>query len=197
MSALRAASRTPKQCVPTVLIRTSGAPRPDRPTSKATFDHRCTYVSESELRLTQVGPTTKASVFGEDGVVEGAEGAVDPIRERIIAERRRLQSLVESLTANFDDLTNAADASPPDDEHDPEGHTIAFERSQLASRRDEYLRSIADLTAAEARLADAASALCERCGDPIPMERRLALPATTTCVACATPSAPRRLRSDK
>ncbi len=117
----------------------------------------------------------------------------DQVRDQITAERRRLQSLVESLTANFDDLTEAADASPPDDEHDPEGHTIAYERSQLTGRRHSFLRTIAELNAAEARLDDPQSALCEACAEPIPHERRLAVPTTTRCVECARTGPPRRL----
>lgn len=112
-------------------------------------------------------------------------GESEELRAHIIAERLRLRSLVDSLTANFDDLAEAADASPPDDEHDPEGHTIAYERSQLAGRRDEYLRTIEELTIAESRLDDVDSALCEDCGKPIPHERRLAVPNTTRCVDCA------------
>ena len=122
-----------------------------------------------------------------------AERRLDEVRSRIHIERRRVQSLVDSLTASFADLTEAAEASPPDDEHDPEGHTIAFERSQLTGRRDEYLRVISELAAAEIRLDDARSALCERCSQPIPHERRLAIPTTTLCVDCARPGPPHRL----
>ncbi len=110
---------------------------------------------------------------------------LDQMRQRIHAERGRLQALVESLTASFADLAETADASPPDDEHDPEGHTIAFERSQLTSQRDGYLRAIAELTAAEFRLGDTQSTLCEKCNQPIPFERRLAVPTTTHCIECA------------
>lgn len=128
---------------------------------------------------------------GNDAV--GNDAGIDQVRTRIHAERRRLLSLVDALTANFDDLAKAADASPPDDEHDPEGHTIAFERSQLTGRRDGYLRVIAELDAAECRLTDTRSASCEACGAPIPLERRLAVPTTARCVFCAQPGRPRRL----
>jgi DnaK suppressor protein len=109
----------------------------------------------------------------------------DEVRARIHTEQHRLQQLVDSLDKSFADLTEAADASPPDDEHDPEGHTIAFERSQLTSRRDGFLRSIAELEAAETRLDDPESALCLGCAEPIPHERRLAMPSTTRCIDCA------------
>jgi DnaK suppressor protein len=122
-----------------------------------------------------------------------SDSGIDDVRLRIHAERHRLQALVDSLTANFADLTEAADASPPDDEHDPEGHTIAFERSQLTGRRDEYLRTIAELDDAELRLEDTQSARCQVCGDEIPHERRLAVPTATRCVTCASTNPQRRL----
>jgi DnaK suppressor protein len=117
--------------------------------------------------------------------MSGPNDAVEEIRAQIGAERRRLQSLVDSLTANFDDLTEAADASPPDDEHDPEGHTIAFERSQLSARRSDYLRALDELAVAELRIDHPNSAVCEFCRSPIPLERRIAVPTATRCVACA------------
>lgn len=117
--------------------------------------------------------------------VDDSELATAELRVRIVTERRRLEALVASLTAAFDDLAEAADASPPDDEHDPEGHTIAFERSQLTGRRDDYLRAISQLAVAEARLSDAGPALCETCCVPIPHERRLAVPTASECVNCA------------
>lgn len=119
--------------------------------------------------------------------VDAAEPGLDEVRAVIHAERRRLESAVDSLTASFADLTEAADASPPDDEHDPEGHTIAFERSQLAAQRDGYLRAIDELVAAEMRLDDPRSVFCEECGGSIPLERRLAVPATERCIDCARP----------
>ncbi len=141
---------------------------------------------------TGVGAPTNdnGSVIPNDGLnsddgLNRNESGLDEVRAHMIAERRRLQSLVDSLTANFDDIAEAADASPPDDEHDPEGHTIAFERSQLTGRRNEYLQAIEELNAAESRLDDARSALCDDCGQPIPHERRLAVPSTTRCVECA------------
>ena len=152
--------------------------------------HDCHTASSRDRPFRQPGSSRRWTTMV---VVDGTKSGLDEVRTRIVAERRRLQSLVDSLTANFDDLTEAADASPPDDEHDPEGHTIAFERSQLTGRRDGCLRAIAELAAAEIRLGDAQSGLCEGCGDPIPHERRLAVPTTTRCVECARPGPPRHL----
>ncbi len=125
--------------------------------------------------------------------MDGGEEGADQLKSRIRIERDRLLALVDSLKANVDELTDAADANPPDDEHDPEGHTIAFERSQLTSRRNGYLRTIAALEVAEDRLDEAQTGSCESCGEPIPLERRLAVPTTNQCVVCAGSGARRKL----
>ncbi len=132
-------------------------------------------------------------ILEDNDVMDGAEEGSDQLRSRIRIERDRLLALVDSLTAIVDELTDAADANPPDDEHDPEGHTIAFERSQLTSRRNEYLRTIAALGVAEDRLDEAQAEFCESCGEPIPLERRLAVPTTSQCVTCASSGPPLRL----
>jgi DnaK suppressor protein len=118
--------------------------------------------------------------------VDGADSELDQMRSQIRIERERLIALVASLAANLDEMTDAADANPPDDEHDPEGHTIAFERSQLTSRRNGYLGTIAALEVAESRLDETLAESCESCGEPIPLERRLAVPTTNRCVTCAS-----------
>jgi DnaK suppressor protein len=75
--------------------------------------------------------------------------------------------------------------SNADDEHDPEGATIAFERSQVETMARRLRQHLADVDAAERRLAEGHYGVCERCGGPIPAERLEARPATRTCVGCA------------
>ena len=80
-------------------------------------------------------------------------------------------------------IVEASADSNADDEHDPEGATIAFERSQveaLARRLEEHL---AELDAAAERLAAGTYGTCQRCGDQIPAGRLEARPAALTCVA--------------
>jgi RNA polymerase-binding transcription factor DksA len=99
---------------------------------------------------------------------------------------------VAALKASHAELVAAAEGANADDEHDPEGATIAFERQQLAAL----------LVAAEGREAAAAQALvrraeggygaCESCGRPIGEERLEARPATTLCVSCAAAAERRR-----
>jgi RNA polymerase-binding transcription factor len=106
--------------------------------------------------------------------------------------RAALVGLRESLTAQFAalsrELTGIMEASAlvaTDDEHDPEGATIAFERAQSAALLGRVRDRLADLDHALNRLADGTYGQCERCGAGIPIERLTARPATRTCIACA------------
>ena len=99
-------------------------------------------------------------------------------------ERQRTLERIAALTRNFDDIVaSTADASV-DDEHDPEGATIAFERQQVGTFLDDARRHVAALDAALSRIAEGAYGICEVCNQPIAPERLEARPTATNCVAC-------------
>src|SRR6478735_9063150 len=82
-------------------------------------------------------------------------------------------------------VVDASRDSNADDEHDPEGATIAFERAQvdaLARDASDRLRSV---ELALARLESGTYGVCEVCGAVIPDGRLEARPTARTCVACA------------
>ena len=86
--------------------------------------------------------------------------------------------------------------SNADDEHDPEGATIAFERSQVETLARRLQQHLADIEAAERRLDDGSYGICERCGGVIPEDRLEARPTARTCVVALprmgeTPHRPR------
>ncbi|HTQ93398.1 MAG TPA: molecular chaperone DnaK, partial [Streptosporangiaceae bacterium] len=54
-------------------------------------------------------------------------------REALLAERERARDLVAGLEREFAGLAEAASAAGTDDEHDPEGATLAFERQHAAA----------------------------------------------------------------
>lgn len=91
-----------------------------------------------------------------------------------------------NLVSSFDDIVAATSDVATDDEHDPEGHTIAWERQQIAALLDETRITLTDIEAAEQRLDDGLYGTCATCGLEIDVERLEALPATPTCVDCAT-----------
>ena len=90
-----------------------------------------------------------------------------------------------ALARAFDEIVESAEFVATDDEHDPEGHTIAFERQQVAGLLREARSHLVDLDHALAQLGTGQYGTCERCGRPIAIERLLALPATRTCITCA------------
>ena len=107
---------------------------------------------------------------------------------------RRSGRCCERITRMDDDmaaLVAASADSNADDEHDPEGQTIAFERSQLAALTDRTRERLAELDLATARLAAGTYGTCGVCGEPIDPARLEARPTATTCVRHA-PGAHRR-----
>jgi DnaK suppressor protein len=106
-------------------------------------------------------------------------------RERLAEERRRTLERLERLGVEHAGFVAASLNSNADDEHDPEGATIAFERSQVETLARRLRQHLADLDAADGRLAEGRYGTCERCGALIPEERLEARPAARTCVGCA------------
>ncbi|MEL7977637.1 TraR/DksA C4-type zinc finger protein [Isoptericola sp. F-RaC21] len=93
------------------------------------------------------------------------------VQERLAAQRGAVEGIVES----------ARDANV-DDEHDPEGTTLAWERQQAAALAAEAERERDELLAALDRVADGTYGVCEVCGRPIPDARLEVRPAATRCV---------------
>jgi RNA polymerase-binding transcription factor DksA len=82
-------------------------------------------------------------------------------------------------------MVEASRDSNADDEHDPEGATIAFERSQVSSLVEQTRAHLTELDEAGRRLQDGTYGVCEVCGGPIAAGRLEARPVARTCVACA------------
>ncbi|MCU1570038.1 MAG: DNA-binding protein [Naasia sp.] len=95
------------------------------------------------------------------------------------------ESLLRGLTADISSLTDARRDANSDDEHDPEGTTLAWERSQADSLRLDAVARLAAVAAARARVAEGTYGTCIRCGGPIAPGRLEARPWTDRCVACA------------
>jgi DnaK suppressor protein len=101
------------------------------------------------------------------------------------AQRAAVQAQIEALTREFDAVVAASRQSNADDEHDPEGATIAFERQQLAALLDQARRRLADVDAAVTAVEAGTYGRCETCGRPIAAERLTARPTARTCIDCA------------
>lgn len=130
--------------------------------------------------------TTRPSA-PQSSTSDGGLSAADRnrVRARIDEEAGRAADQAAALTANFDAIVEAAELVNTDDEHDPEGTTIAFERAQVSSLIDQAKADVQAAADARARIDDTAFGSCSDCGGAIGVERLMALPSTTRCVDCA------------
>ena len=70
-----------------------------------------------------------------------------------------------------------------DDEHDPEGATIAFERAQVDALMVQARHRLEEVDAAEDRLDGGSYGRCEACGEAVAPARLEARPTARTCIA--------------
>jgi DnaK suppressor protein len=106
------------------------------------------------------------------------------IHQQLANDRETTLARLAALTRDLEALM-AATADVPDDEHDPEGATIGFERAQVVALVTAARRHLAEIDAAEARLRAGTHGTCERCGEPMAEERLVARPTARVCVGCA------------
>jgi len=109
----------------------------------------------------------------------------DP-RVLLDAERRAALGRLAALERDFTGIVEAAGSANADDEHDPEGATIAFERQHVAALLALAREQLSQVDAALRRLDDGNYGTCQHCGEPIPAERLAARPTASTCVGCAS-----------
>lgn len=112
-------------------------------------------------------------------------GAAAAIRDALDAERQDTLARITALSREFGGIVESSAGVATDDEHDPEGATIAFERAQLAALLGQARARLAELDEASGRLRRGSYGRCERCGRPIAPERLAARPTARTCIACA------------
>jgi DnaK suppressor protein len=108
------------------------------------------------------------------------------IQLRLEEEREGVLAGIDAISADFDAIVASSTDANSDDEHDPEGATVAFEKAHLASLLDDARVTLAAIEAALAKLRDGHYGECDRCGDPISEERLRALPWTRSCFSCAS-----------
>jgi RNA polymerase-binding transcription factor DksA len=108
-----------------------------------------------------------------------------PLTEVVVAERDLVARRVIALTEDFDAIVASTELVSTDDEHDPDGSTIAFERAMVAALLEQARAQCAELDAALERLDTGSYGRCERCGDAIAPARLAVLPATARCINCA------------
>ena len=106
-------------------------------------------------------------------------------RQRVRDERAGILEQLAILDAAMTDIVESAGSTTGDDEHDPEGATIAFERAHVAALADRARARLVDVEAAGARLAQGTYGVCLGCGLRIGAERLAARPDAALCIHCA------------
>ena len=106
-------------------------------------------------------------------------------RDELLRLRASAEAEAATLARDLEALFAASRDSNADDEHDPEGATIGFERAQLTALLAAARERIAELDDALRRVDAATYGVCERCGQPIAEERLAVRPFARYCMACA------------
>ncbi len=101
------------------------------------------------------------------------------------AEREATLARSAGLARQVAGLAEEQALTSHDDEHDPEGATIAYERARLQGLIAGARRDVEALDHAAERLRAGTYGTCTACGAPIGAARLEALPWAETCITCS------------
>jgi len=107
------------------------------------------------------------------------------LREVLLKQRSATLDSVAQLGFDIDSVRHSRRDSSTDDEHDPEGATLAFEQSQTSALLRQAMHRIDQIDDAIDRLAADSYGSCASCARPIGFARLSARPYTPHCVSCA------------
>jgi RNA polymerase-binding transcription factor DksA len=110
-----------------------------------------------------------------------------PAKSRLAADRGHTLDRLAELEREFAAIVTSAreGSAGSDDEHDPEGATVAFERQHVAALAAQAREHLAAIDAAHAKISSGVYEICDMCGGEIGAERLAARPASLICVRCA------------
>lgn len=107
-------------------------------------------------------------------------------RDALAVDRAETEDRLARLREDYTGVVDASRDTNADDEHDPEGQTIAYERSQTGALVRQAVRHLAEIDAATERVTRGSYGVCESCEGPIASGRLQALPTARTCITCAS-----------
>jgi DnaK suppressor protein len=128
--------------------------------------------SGAEPKATKAAPKSSRSAAETEKIRAALANRRDELRSEYDATIEEINELQR------DRLTDSAG----DDQADT--GTKTFEREQEISLANNILERITQVERALERLDEGAYGWCERCGNPIPVERLAAFPSATLCVTC-------------
>lgn len=112
----------------------------------------------------------------------GSQPDLEAVVTRLNDEHSALRERSSRLTEDMAALVAASRDSNADDEHDPEGQTIGYERAQLSAVMHQTQAHLSEVEAALERVRTGTYGICEVCLQPIDGARLEARPTARTCV---------------
>jgi len=112
-------------------------------------------------------------------------GQLTTLRSHLVVDLKQTRSLIDQLVEEMDAFVVARRDTATDDEHDPEGPTLAFERSQSSSILGQSKQHVVEIETALLRLDQGTYGLCTNCGGGIALGRLQVRPQATLCISCA------------
>lgn len=126
----------------------------------------------------------------ERPILTNAKHSLSPrLRTRLhsllVDDREKTRALIDTIALEMGAFVDARRDTATDDEHDPEGPTLAFERSQSSAILAQSRQHLAEIDAALIRMDDGKYGLCRNCGDAIAVGRLQVRPQAALCIRCA------------
>jgi DnaK suppressor protein len=128
--------------------------------------------SAADAKATKVAPKTTRSA-----------AETEKIRVALSARRDELKREYDTTLSEISELQRDRLTDSAGDDQADTG-TKTFEREQEISLANSMLERVSQVERALERLDDGSYGWCERCGNPIPVERLAAFPSATLCVTC-------------
>jgi DnaK suppressor protein len=109
-------------------------------------------------------------------------------RSRLNTDREQALERIADLQREFAAIVSSTrdGSAGTDDEHDPEGATVAFERQHIAALLAQTREHLAAIDAARKKIESGIYEICDICGDPIGEDRLAARPSALICIRCAS-----------
>ena len=106
----------------------------------------------------------------------------EAVGQRLREERAEVSARLATMAKDLESVFAASMDSNADDEHDPEGQTISYEREQLSALIRAAQEHLSAIEMAAARLENGEYGICEVCLKPIPTARLEVRLTARTCV---------------
>lgn len=107
------------------------------------------------------------------------------LRAQLEGDRERTSLLIDAATDELGAFVSARRDTSTDDEHDPEGPTLAFERSQSSAILGQSQQHLIEIDAALLRMENGLYGQCTNCRSQIALGRLQVRPQAALCISCA------------